>query len=94
MVKGVSVIPLAAQPGTTGKSVFEQEVTKDSQLASTKKKVYLRSIPLDPMTGEADWDLRSTYDSTDATSWGGENVFDVRSKSKETALDGTKYNEW
>jgi general secretion pathway protein G len=46
------------------------------------------------MTGQADWDLRSTYDSPDASSWGGENVFDVRSKSTETALDGTKYNEW
>lgn len=93
MVKGVSVTPLALTPGGGGGSVFDQKAT-DNTLTSTKKKIYLRSIPIDPITGEADWDLRSTYDSADASSWGGENVFDVRSKSTETALDGTKYNEW
>ncbi len=61
---------------------------------STKKKVYLRAIPIDPMTGETKWDLRSCYDASDAGSWGGENVFDVRSKSKETALNGEKYSDW
>ena len=64
-----------------------------SQL-STKKKVYLRSVPIDPMTGEAEWELRSCYDSPDSDSWGGENVFDVRSKSKETALNGEKNSDW
>jgi general secretion pathway protein G len=54
----------------------------------------LRAVPIDPMTGEADWDLRSCYDAPDATSWGGENVFDVRSKSKGTALNGEKYSDW
>lgn len=93
MVKGVSVTPLTLTTGGGGGSVFDQKVT-DNTLTSTKKKIYLRSIPIDPITGEADWDLRSTYDSADASSWGGENVFDVRSKSTETALDGTKYNEW
>lgn len=62
--------------------------------ALSKKKVYLRRIPIDPMTGEAEWELRSSYDEKDSTSWGRENVFDVRSKSTETALDGTKYSEW
>ena len=61
---------------------------------ATKKKVYLRAIPIDPMTGEAKWDLRSCYDASDAGSWGGENVFDVRSTSKETALNGEKYSDW
>jgi general secretion pathway protein G len=46
-------------------------------------KVYMRGIPVDPMTGKAEWDLRSCYDPADSTSWGGENVFDVRSKSKK-----------
>lgn len=98
LVKGVSVTPIPGASGTgtggiVGLSGSDQKAT-DNTLTSTKKKVYLRSIPIDPMTGEADWDLRSTYDSTDTGSWGGENVFDVRSKSTETALDGTKYNEW
>ena len=95
LVNGVSVTPIDAGPGGGGgRSVFEQEATSNT-LTSTKKKVYLREIPIDPMTGERDWELRSTYDSKDAGSWGGENVFDVRSKSTATALDGeTKYNEW
>jgi general secretion pathway protein G len=46
------------------------------------------------MTGEKDWDLRSCYDTADTSSWGGENVFDVRSKSKGTALNGEKYSDW
>lgn len=97
LVKGVSVTPIPGAAGggggIVGLSGSDQKAT-DNTLSSTKKKVYLRSLPIDPMTGEADWDLRSTYDSADASSWGGENVFDVRSKSTETALDGTKYNEW
>jgi len=50
--------------------------------------------PVDPMTGGADWDFRSCYDAADGGSWGGENVFDVRSKSKDTALNGEKYSDW
>ncbi len=60
----------------------------------TKKVRFLRKIPIDPMTGTADWDLRSNQDDADASSWGGQNVFDVHSKSTATALDGTKYNTW
>jgi general secretion pathway protein G len=97
LVTGVSVTPLADAGGGGGGIVGlgdSKGKATDNTLTSTKKKVYLRSIPIDPITGESDWDLRSTYDSADATSWGGENVFDVRSKSTGTALDGTKYNEW
>lgn len=91
LVNGVSVTPIQANVplgGLQGPSATENSLT------STKKKVYLREIPVDPVTGERDWELRSTYDSKDAGSWGGENVFDVRSKSNETALDGSKYSEW
>jgi general secretion pathway protein G len=55
---------------------------------------YLRRIPLDPMTGNADWGLRSMQDDVDTKSWGGQNVFDVYSKSQGTALDGTQYANW
>jgi general secretion pathway protein G len=59
-----------------------------------KKLRFLRRIPVDPMTGDSDWGLRSNQDDPDSTSWGGQNVFDVYSKSDGTALDGTKYNTW
>ena len=60
----------------------------------TTKVKFLRKIPVDPMTGNADWDLRSNQDDADASSWGGQAVYDVHSKSTATALDGTKYNTW
>ena len=55
---------------------------------------FLRKIPVDPMTGRAEWGLRSVQDDSDSRSWGGNNVFDVYSKSQGTALDGTKYADW
>ncbi len=55
---------------------------------------FLRSIPVDPMTGKPDWVLRSMQDDPDSDSWGGQNVFDVHSNSQGTALDGTKYSTW
>ena len=55
---------------------------------------FLRRIPVDPMTGQADWGLRSVQDDLDSTSWGGQNVFDVYSKSDGTALNGTRYADW
>ena len=55
---------------------------------------YLRKIPVDPMTGKADWGLRAVQDEADSTSWGGHNVFDVYSQSQGTASDGTKYSDW
>ena len=55
---------------------------------------FLRRIPVDPMSGLADWGLRDMQDDPDATNWGGNNVFDVYSKSMDTALDGTYYRDW
>ncbi len=55
---------------------------------------FLREIPVDPMTGSADWGMRSVQDDPDSTSWGGQDVFDVYSKSTGTALDGTRYADW
>jgi len=59
-----------------------------------KKLRFLRRIPVDPMTGGTEWGMRSNQDDPDSTSWGGQNVFDVFTKSESTALDGTKYNTW
>jgi general secretion pathway protein G len=59
-----------------------------------KKLKLLRRIPIDPMTNTTEWGMRSYQDDAKATSWGGQNVFDVYTKSEGTALDGTKYKEW
>ena len=59
-----------------------------------KKVRFLRKIPMDPMTGKAEWGMHSLQDDPDSDSWSGDNVFDVYSKSDGTALDGTKYKEW
>lgn len=94
LVDGVNVIPRAPNmlgggglgTGNSGQSTLGQ--------SSTKKKVYLRALPVDPITGKAEWDMRSCYDAPDSDSWGGENLFDVRSKSKDTALNGENYRDW
>ena len=62
--------------------------------ASGKNIRFLRRVPVDPMTGNTDWGLRSVQDDPDSTSWGGKNIFDVYSKSTGTAMDGTKYSDW
>lgn len=62
--------------------------------ASGRKLKFLRRVPIDPMTNSTDWGLRAYQDRPDATSWGGQNVFDVYTKSPGTALDGTKYRDW
>ena len=59
-----------------------------------KKMRFLRKIPVDPMTGKAEWGMRSMQDDPTSESWGGDNVFDVYTKSEGTALDGTKYKDW
>ena len=55
---------------------------------------FLRRIPVDPMTGEAEWGLRSAQDEPDSRHWGRENLFDIYSLSDGVALDGTDYSEW
>ena len=62
--------------------------------ASGRKLRFLRRIPIDPMTAAMEWGLRSYQDSPTSTSWGGQNVFDVYTKSSGTALDGTRYRDW
>ena len=61
---------------------------------SGKKLRFLRRIPRDPFTGSTDWGLRSTQDDPKSNGWGGQNVFDVYTKTMEKAPDGTPYSEW
>ncbi|MCC6162975.1 MAG: type II secretion system protein [Acidobacteria bacterium] len=68
-------------------------VTRSGDASGVKLR-FLRRVPADPMTGDAEWGLRSYQDRPDSTSWGGQNVFDVYSKASGTGLDGIPYSEW
>jgi general secretion pathway protein G len=59
-----------------------------------KKKKFLRRIPIDTITNSTEWGMRCYEDEPDATNWCGKDVFDIFSKSEDTALDGIKYKEW
>lgn len=81
--------------GSEGYPPDLETLVKGVQVGASDKKIrFLRKIPVDPMTGHAEWGLRAVQDDPDSTSWGGKNVFDVYSKSTGTALDGTKYSDW
>jgi len=67
---------------------------EQANVRGTAIKRYLRSIPLDPMTGAADWRMRCYRDPPSIKDWCGEDVYDVSTQSQEIALDGTKYREW
>jgi len=75
---------------------LHQESKEGEAESSSGPKImkFLRRIPKDPMTNSIDWGLRSYQDEPDSDRWGGENVYDVYSKSTEKALDGTKYRDW
>ena len=66
----------------------------EEEKSGTKIVKFLRRVPKDPKTNSYDWGLRSYQDDHDSDVWGGENVYDVYTKSLATALDGTKYREW
>jgi len=67
---------------------------EEATVRGTTTRRYLRSLPLDPLTGKADWQFRCYKDAPDASSWCGADVYDVMTASQETALDGTKYRDW
>jgi general secretion pathway protein G len=84
---GATGTPGVGQSGASG--------TAGGALSDLPNKVrYLRKIPVDPLTGKAEWGMRAVQDDADSTSWGGHNVFDVYSQSQATAIDGTKYSDW
>ena len=82
--------------GSEGYPPDLETLVKGVQLGTSgdKKIRFLRKIPMDPTTGRDEWGLRAVQDDPDSTQWGGKNVFDVYSKSTDTALDGTKYSDW
>ena len=97
LVKGVDVLPLATPQSLQGGVGLHGNtgIADVNQSPIPKTKIYMRGIPIDPMTGKADWVFRSCYDPADSTSSGGENVFDVHSKSDGVPLDGKgKYSGW
>jgi general secretion pathway protein G len=87
---------IQVQTGTEGYPPDLQTLVDGVPLnGSQDKRIhFLREIPVDPMTGNKDWGMRSVQDDPTSTDWGGTDVFDVFSKSTATALDGTKYSDW
>jgi general secretion pathway protein G len=95
LVQGVDVLPITAGGlGRRGNLNYSATEAASEESTIPKRKSYLREIPIDPMTGKADWGVVSCYDQPGASSSGGENVFDVYSKSQGTALNGEKYRDW
>ena len=68
--------------------------SQEATVRGTTTKRYLRSLPLDPLTGKADWLFRCYKDAPKASRWCGEDVYDVMTQSQDMALDGTKYRDW
>ena len=80
--------------GTEGYPPDLDTLVNGVEVAGGKKLRFLRRIPVDPMTGNKEWGLRSMQDDPQSDSWGGQNVFDVYSKSDGTGLNGIKYKDW
>jgi general secretion pathway protein G len=107
LVEGVTVKPRAGQilrngqgggafGNPNGATGDRPDGATGSGVTDEKKKIYLRGgeLPIDPITGKADWQIRSCYQDKDATDWDNINVFDVRSAAEGEALDGTKYSDF
>ena len=94
LVDGVKVkargVNVTSGSGISGDTKQATELNELKEL----NKIYLRELPIDPMTGKADWKFRSSYQDKDSDNWDEINVFDVRSSSDEEAMNGEKYSEW
>jgi len=103
LVSGVEIVSqagpgqgglLPGQSGIMGVPAGSNPLSSSGGDEAIHRVRFLRRISEDPMTGDADWGLRSVQDDSDSRSWGGKNVFDVYSQSQGTALDGTRYADW
>lgn len=94
LVQGVRVrargVNMRSGSGITDDTKQATELNEEKEII----KVYLREIPVDPITGEKDWKLRSSYQSADSDNWDEINVFDVRSNSSDEAMNEEKYSDW
>lgn len=93
LVEGVKVKSRGLPSQLIGGRPFDDKNATELNETEEKLKHYLRELPEDPMTGEKDWKLRSSF-QTDSDNWDEVNVFDVRSSSDEEALNGEKYSDW
>lgn len=82
------------EAGTEGYPPDLETLVKGVNVGEDTKIRFSAAIPIDPMTGRPDWNLKAIHDDPDSTSWGGKNVFDVHTRSQATALDGSRYSDW
>ncbi len=96
LVEGVRVKPRGQQGLVSGGAFSDKNATDNLAAEGTKdiKKIYLRKMPIDPITEKDEWNLRSSYQEKDSDSWDEANVFDIRSKAEGEALNGEKYADW
>ncbi len=94
LVEGVKVKPRGLSVQLQSGGAFDGKNATDLNQTDDLQKVYLREIPIDPMTGEKDWQFRSSYQTADSEAWDEINVFDVRSSSEAEALNEEKYSDW
>ncbi|MEO8126821.1 MAG: type II secretion system protein [Bryobacteraceae bacterium] len=85
-----------AKAGTEGyPETLEMLVDGVKKAGQVDQKVkFLRRIPKDPFTNSTDWGKRSMQDDPKALGGGGQNVFDVFTKTMEKARDGSAYSDW
>ena len=94
LVKGVKIKSRGLNVTQSGGAFDDKSTKVFKEEEEEKVKIYLRALPIDPMTGESDWKLRSSYQTDKEGNWDEVNIFDVSSSSDGEALNGEKYSDW